>query len=957
MWDEGMKIHGFRVTGNRESRELGGRVVLMEHEKTGARLCWLDNGEENMVFSIGFRTLPEDDTGVFHILEHSVLCGSRKYPVKEPFVELLKSSMNTFLNAMTFPDMTLYPVSSRNRKDLLNLAEVYLDAVLHPVVMEDRKRFAQEGWHVDRDEEGNPCYRGVVFNEMKGAMSDVDTIIDRQMQKQLFPDTCYGFNSGGDPEEIPTLTYEAFRERYRCSYHPSNAWIYLDGALPMEETLALIDRYLGEFDRQEESPGPALQLPKASERTIFYELGQDETPENRSYLTVGRIIGSWKDRAENLARTVICDVLTGNNEAPLKREALARNLAEDLTLSIDDTMLQTTVTMYADNVTDGREGEIEALLREMGQKIAREGVDRDAAEASLNRAIYNLREDDEPRGIGRLVRCMAGWMYGGDPGEELETERLISDARELLNAGRFTDLAVDLLLNQEGRAVLHTRPSLTLGEEKRAAEAESLRRRIADWTPEEQAENDRLIEALEVWQGTPDSEEGLRTLPKLTREDADVAMKWIDTEEGEADGVPVLFHRMNCGEIVYLRALFRLTDQSLEDLTLTGQMASLLGHLATRRHDALTLQREIKRYTGAFGCTVGTVAQLGQDKTCTPILSVSVNALAENAEKAQALMAEILTETVFTDTDKIQEIFRQHDQYARQRCAGMGHVIAMRNVMSHFSADGAVRNYLDGDVAIRRVRRLARDPEELKRFALHAEKTLSTAVCRKRMIISVTADEPQPLATLVGAIPEGTPAPEEAAYRAEPPWRVGYRIPAQIGFAVKGYRLSRCDETFSGSKWLAGSILTLDYLWNRVRVQGGAYGASFTLDRAGNLYVYSYRDPTPGRTLQITRGMGAFLRSFAEHGENLDQYIISSLNELNPLLGPKEKGALADSRWMAGITPEDTEKLRHEVLNTTLEDLISCEKWLEAFEREGAVCVVGHADALSACDDLETSDL
>ena len=296
-FDQNQQVFGFIVREIRASSELRGRTVLMEHLKTGARLFWVDNGAENMVFSVTFRTLPQDDTGVFHILEHSVLCGSEKYPVREPFVELLKSSMNTFLNAMTFQDMTMFPVSSRNPRDLLNLTGVYLDAVFAPTVMEDRKRFCQEGWHIDRDEEGNPVYKGVVYNEMKGAMSDTDTLIDRQIMRQLFPDTCYGFNSGGDPEAITDLTYEQFQEQYRRHYHPSNAYFFLDGKVPMEEMLPLIASYLDDFDRREELPACGLQQPVASEQTIQYELGQEETPENRGYLTLARITGTWKVRA------------------------------------------------------------------------------------------------------------------------------------------------------------------------------------------------------------------------------------------------------------------------------------------------------------------------------------------------------------------------------------------------------------------------------------------------------------------------------------------------------------------------------------------------------------------------------------------------------------------------------------------------------------------------------------
>ena len=369
IFEKDQKLNGFIVLETRESGELRGRTVLLEHEKTGAQVFWVDNGAENMVFSVTFRTLPEDSTGVFHILEHSVLCGSEKYPVKEPFVELLKSSMNTFLNALTFQDMTMYPVASRNPRDLLNLAGVYLDAVFAPKVLSDRKRFCQEGWHIDRNGNGEPVYKGVVFNEMKGAMSDTDTLIERRIMQQMFPDTCYGYNSGGDPETIPSLTYEKFCEQYRRYYHPSNALFYLDGALPMEETLSLIASYLDRYERMQDLPFYTFQTPVGSEDTIMYELGQEEPEENRGHLTLARITGTWRDRAENMARGIICDVLTGSNEAMLKRAALERGLAEDLSATVDDTTLQSWVTIHADNVTDGREEELLALLQETGETI------------------------------------------------------------------------------------------------------------------------------------------------------------------------------------------------------------------------------------------------------------------------------------------------------------------------------------------------------------------------------------------------------------------------------------------------------------------------------------------------------------------------------------------------------------------------------------------------------------
>ena len=804
------RAFGFCVREIRESEELRGRTLLMEHLNTGAQLFWVDNGAENMVFSVTFRTLPEDNSGVFHILEHSVLCGSRKYPVKEPFVELLKSSMNTFLNALTFADMTMYPVASRNPRDLLNLTGVYLDAVFDPLAMEDRKRFCQEGWRFDRDEEGNPVYKGVVFNEMKGAMSDTDTLIDHQIMRQLFPDTNYGFNSGGDPEAITELTYEKYREQYRRFYHPSNALFYLDGSVPMEKMLPLIASYLDRYERREDLPVFRLQQPVASEETIRYELGQEEEEANRGHLTLARLTGTWQDRARNMARGILCDVLTGSNEAMLKRAALERGLAQDLSIYVDDTLFQSWITIHAENVTDGREGEIPDLLTETGEKIRRDGLDRNAVEASLNRAVFALREEEEPQGIGRCIRCVGSWIYGGNPTDALESSGMVKQLRDWLESGYFDELAADMLLNRENMAVLHTLPSRTMGAEKRRAEADRVRKATGNRTPEEREADERLIAEIEAWQSAPDSPEALGTLPRLRREDADTMPEWTETEVRDCAGVPVLVHRLNCNGVVHLRTYFALTDYSLEELTRLSQLTGLLGRLPTAEHDALSLQQDIKRWTGSMGFAIATRAETGRDDVCTPYLTAFVSALEESSDHAWALLSEILTSTRFEDRDKMAEMFRQNELGARQRILGAGHLIGVKNVLSHFSADGAVKNALDGDAAARYIHALARDPEaEFPSLLVLANRLMRDTFCRSRMTVSITASEEIIPAGLISCFPTGTPVPPNRSYSRESPMNTGFRIPAQIGFAVRGYRLSRMGKQFEGSMWLAASILTL----------------------------------------------------------------------------------------------------------------------------------------------------
>ena len=958
-YEQNHVYYGFRVLRSRQCREPEGTAVMLEHIRTGAKVFWLDNGCENMVFSITFRTPPEDSTGVFHILEHSVLCGSRKYPMKEPFVELLKSSMNTFLNAMTFSDMTMYPVSSRNPRDLMNLTSVYLDAVFAPIALEDRKRFCQEGWHIDRDGDGNPEYRGVVYNEMKGAMSETDALIERTLDQMLFPDTCYGFNSGGDPETITDLTWERFREQYERCYHPSNAMVYLDGAVPMEEMLQLLNRAFSGFSRREKLPEFTYQKPAGSRKTITYELGPDEEEENKGYFTVARITGTWRDRTENTARGILCDVLTGSNEAPLKKAALERGLAKDLSLSVDDTGLQSWIALHAEHVTDGKEQDILDLASETGEAILREGLDRRAVEASMNRAVFHMREEEEPQGIGRCIRAMGTWLYGGEPEEALETGSIIRELHTYLENGTFDRLAADMLLNREAAVYLRTLPSRTAGEEMRKREAEKLQNLIEKMTAEERSETETLRLEIEKWQAAPDRQEDLDTLPQLRLEDADIEPEWIGTEDEDIHGVHLMIHRILCNGVIHFRAYFTLTDLSLEELTQAALFAGMLGKLPTVKYDALQLQQEIRRCTGSLGFAVATLNRHDEEKTCTPCLVAYASALEENAGRAEELMAEILKNTRLDGQEsRIQDIMMQNEMGARQRIVSTGHLVAVKKCLSGYSAEGAVKNALDGEPALRYIHAFATRPESLMEdFIRTAGKILTNSICTSRMTLSVTAGSDWAPSRLAAAFPNGIPVPERKEYSEKTAASTGFRIPAQIGFAARGYRLSRCGLNFSGSMWLATSILTLEYYWNKVRVQGGAYGAGLQVDRTGNLFSYSFRDPTPAKTLTADSGAAEYLKDFVHSGEKPDKYIISALNELNPLLSPREKGALADARKLTGYTREESERIRREVLKTTPDQLAACGEWLDQFAREGNICVSAPAEMLQKCKGLEIYDL
>ena len=953
-------LHGFRVQRIRFSDELSGSMIEMTHEKTGARLFWLDNGAENKVFSIAFRTLPTDNTGVFHILEHSVLCGSEKYPVKEPFVELLKGSMNTFLNAMTFPDMTMYPVSSRNNRDLLNLTEVYLDAVFCPRILADERLFRQEGWHIEPGEgKDSFLYKGVVFNEMKGAMSDVREVGEREISRLLFPDTGYGFNSGGDPEWIPSLTYDQFKAVYLRHYHPSNAWIYLDGAIPTEEMLALLDSYLSRYTPEYNLPRFTYQKPVSSVREMEYELGQEESPENKGHLYLSRILGTWKDKTLNMAASIVGDVLTGNNDAPLKRLILEKNLAQDFSLTVDDTALQSILTFHAENITDGREQEIVGILAGYADQIRKNGLDSAAVEASLNRFIFALKEEDEPQGIERAVRVMGSWLYDGDPVFALENNPQIVELREMLSSGAFNSLAVSLLTESRGLCRLLLRPSKTLGEKKRREEALRLKNITSSWTEKKKAANHKLVSSLQTWQETPDSPENLQTLPMLRKEDANIPPEWPETEVRNMDGVRILIHPQPTGGILHLRALFFLSDCTLEELQGLSLCCSLLGRLPTARHDSASLQQEIKRVTGRLAFSVSSRPHPSDPSLCTPFFIASVSVLKENISRAEDLLLEILQTTNFSDTNKINEIIQQLEMSSRMRIVSAGHAVGIRCVLSHFSSEGVLRNALEGDLAVKYLHRFAANPESLlPSMRAAANKLSSSVICKQRLVLSLTSDLSEiPVCSFLRSLPEGSSVSEYVSYSLNRPYRIGYRIPSQVGFAVRGYHLSMENLPFAGHYLLIANLLSFSWLWNQVRVLGGAYGCGFHADRSGNLFSYSYRDPSPARTLTADAGASAFIRDFLHGNESLDKYIISTLNDLNPLLSPREKGALADARYLNGYSMEKAERIRREVLQAAPENLENTAALLDSFAEKGSVCVVAPGELLEKCQDLEISDL
>lgn len=953
----GTKLHGFIVKRVRNVKELNASFIEMTHEKTGAELCFVDNKAENKLFSVSFKTLPQDSTGVFHILEHSVLCGSEKYPVKEPFVDLMRGSMNTFLNAMTYPDKTVYPVSSRNTRDFLNLTSVYLDAVFAPMLLKNPNIFYQEGIHTEI-ENGKPLYKGVVFNEMKGALASVDDRIDEEMMSLIFPDNCYKHNSGGDPTFIPDLTYEKFVETYKEFYHPSNARFFLDGDVPIEETLELINSYLEKYEKLDSVPEIKPQIPVSVNSVRYYEISEEEADKNKAMLALGKIIGTWEDREKTLAAQILCDVLADTNESVFKRAVLSSGLVEDFDMTVADGIYQPYFMVIARNIKDSDSEKVRDIIKETANKIIKDGIDKKSILASINNFAFHVKLSSEPQGLHRNLSAYGSWLYGGDPLTFLLYDEAIDSLKKMAETGGFEKLLSELLTDDNGVAVLHMLPSVTLGKEEREAEEKRLQKEMAARTKED---IDKLIfenELLSNWQKTPDSPEITALLPKLTLDEINEKIEFTKTIERKADDVTVLYHPVDTNGIIFISMYFPLTNFTLEEITKLAFLPSIYTELPTERYSAAEVQKQLKTYIGTIVFGIGVFGKKGVSERCTPCLEVRIGILEENFSAAKELLIEILTKTNFDQRERIKELVLQSNELAHQVTIGGGQSLGITSVQSRYTAKGAVNEATGGYTFISFLHKFAKDFDSvIGDFISLVGRVNSELLIKNGLTISVTASHDVDVSDLANAFPKGKTLPESREYKINLPERMGIRIPAPIGFAVKGYHLSLCGKKMNGSLKVAANIISLNYLWNVIRVQGGAYGSGLPIGREGAFVCYSYRDPSPSRSLEMYDNISDFINDFCNSDEEIDKFIISAIAATDPLMTPASKGTRADEFWFTGITEEDNINIRRQMLATTRDSIKEWGKVFDEMAEKGCVCVVGNDEALNKCEGLTICDI
>ena len=936
-------IHGFSVTRTAPAPDCGSELIEMQHIKTGARLVWLKNSGENKLFSVAFKTPPTDDTGIFHILEHSVLGGSEKYPVKEPFLELMKGTMNTFLNAMTYPDKTVFPVSSRNDTDFMNLTRVYLDAVFAPAIYYNPNIFYQEGWHIEmRSSSDTPVYKGVVFNEMKGAMSSVYSRMESDMMQALYPDSCYRFESGGLPESIPDLSYEQFIQGHKTYYHPSNAYIYLDGPVDIDSVLELIDgEYLCRFDKREVENDIHVQAPIApTVKKSYYEISPDEEESNHTYYLIGKVLGSWQDRERITAASVLGEALTGSNDAPLKRALLDTGLCLDVSLEVSDGIMQPFGCIAINNTDEENCGSLKETLRSAVSELCEKGIGSELLTAAINRLEFRYRAGGEPRGLTRNINALSAWLYGGDPLLYLEMGEVFDSLRAKTESGYFEELLRQWLLEEEGTAELYLLPSRTYGDEQKADEAKRLAAIVDGLACEEK---DVIVEQnrkLDEWQQSVDTAEQLATMPHLAISEVGEEPLSFDTEVTDINGITVLRHPSSDEGIAAVSLYFSLADCTEEELSAAAAMSELLGELPTADSSAAELQRRITGLLGSITYNVDVFSKQGVTDKCSPYFSVTARFLDKNTDEALALIAEIITKTSFDDKDTVKELLLQTDENYKQSIIANGHTYSMTRVRASLSAESAVTELVSGYEGYKRIHEAVKAPEKL----IAAVKTLSSRiVCRARLTASVTGDiSPEALIT---ALPEGdAPAVKEMSFRLDLPAKQGVVIPAGVSYSAMAFPDNSADTAVRKVLFRA---LSLEYLWNEVRVKGGAYGTGAFMTASGEQSFFSYRDPSPAATLDICAKAADFTEQYCAGEPDITQYIISSVAKDEPLMSDGNKSRKADGLWFRGITDEERAAEKKRMLGVTAKQLREA---AEKLRTTGNICVMGTESAMEGLD-------
>lgn len=970
-------LHGFTVLDAQPLPEIQGKAYIMRHDISGARLAYLQNDDNNKAFSIGFKTPPQDDTGVFHILEHSVLCGSDKFPVKEPFVDLIKTSMQTFLNAMTFPDKTMYPVASTNEQDLFNLMDVYLDAVFHPAIYRKKAIFEQEGWHYELAEgsEGQSelVYNGVVFNEMKGALSDSSSVLYDELQRALFPDTAYAFESGGTPEGIPTLTYENYLDEHRRHYQLANSYTVLYGNLDIDHALEWLDeRYFAPVAAEEATArdernrcGEPAFLPRSIETQQPTEaLGRMKemttAPEN-AVAGAAYVVGTSLDHTRLRATDILLDALFGSNEAPMKRALLDSGIADDVSAFVADGMNQPFAVVQLKNQHEKTAADLLPTLERELSKLLEAGLDKQLIEASISHEEFVMREHDFgiADGVLHAMNCLSGWLYSNDAAlDYIRYEDDFAFMRKALETSYFDDLARSLFLENKHRASVAVIP---MANENESAQAAELRRASKALTQSQREEIAAEEAKLREMQMQPDSPEAKETLPRLGVADIQSAPAEEALEIASDTPITCLRHNIATHGIAYVYRYFKVSNVRFEDLPYVSLLSLVLGKLPTARHSAAEIDTLVQGKLGNLSFFTDLYEKADNRNDIDLMFVVSSSALEANATWLADLPREIMLETDFSDTAKIRDIMQQRKIYLEQSFAGAGNSRAMSRVRSYYSPAGVILEKMNNVDFYRFLKRALANFDEAApvvsaKLADIAQRLFADDACT----ISFTGSDAAYAAFWAAnpACRRQSPASDAFIVPAPRARNEAFIVPTDITYSSMGYDRRLLNMPYSGSWGVAAKALTYEHLWNEVRVKGGAYGVGFQSTFTGNMRFYSYRDPHIDETFARFADSAAFLRDFAPSKTDMEGFIVSSTADFDTPKKARDLIRRQDGAYFAKHAPNQRELVRNEIIETTVDTLRGLADAIEDIAEANMKCTFGNKEIIqSAKTDFDIIDL
>lgn len=951
--------NGFQLLEEKKINEINSTGRLFYHNKSGARLFHLQNDDSNKVFSISFRTPPSDDTGLPHILEHSVLCGSRKFPLRDPFVELAKGSLNTYLNAMTFSDKTMYPVASQNDKDFINLMDVYLDAVLYPNIYKGPETFMQEGWHHELNDPEDPIIiKGVVYNEMKGVFTSPEQVLFRKIEESLFPDTVYRFESGGDPEAIPNLTYEQFLDFHKTYYHPSNSYIYLYGDGNLAEHLKFIDeKYLNEFDKKEidSDIGIQTQFDKRREITETYSISADEGLEDKTFISQNYVVGRSEDAEMVLAFTILNYILLGTPAAPLKKALIEAGIAKDVFGSFNSSIRQPTFSIVIKNSNREDKELFLKVIEDTLTDLVKKGIDKKIIEAAINIHEFKLREADfghQPKGLVYNIQCMNSWLYDKKPWFHLEYEKSLDRIKSALKTNYFEALIRRYVLNNPHSSLIILEPERGLASKRQKEEEKMLGEYKKQLNENEIQQLIDTNQKLEQHQSRGDTEEELLSIPLLDIEDIEKEIEHIELNETTIKDVKVLHHPTFTNEIAYINLLFDTTSVPQHLIPYVALLTSLLGKISTKNYTYDKLSNLIDINTGGICSRIGTYSlQQGYDKFL-PKFAVRSSALVKNLKQLFNLLGELVNNTEFNEVNRIKEVIEESQSRLEMVIFDKGHVIAGTRVNSYFSSIGKYIEETSGISYYMFISDLAKNFTEKQEDILENLKKVFELIFNKNnVLVGVTSENKdfesirERIDSFVESLSNDKLEKRDYSFDLAPK-NEGLLTSGKVQYVAKGNNFRKLGYEYSGHMQVLSTIVGLDYLWNRVRVVGGAYGSLVRLNRNGNLLFSSYRDPNLSETLQVYDDMHSYIENFAANEREMRKYIIGTISSMDAPLSPSMRGEKAVNQYISGITPDELQKERTQVLNTTPEDIRQYAGLLGEAMQENYLCVLGNEDKI-----------